>query len=404
MSNFSKYFKFEHRFEHQMNFTTPKIYHGGKTFDLSKRWYIYYKFKHPSSGKLIRQDNEYFDFNKYKTVKERLYRINIMRDRMELELKNGFSPYVTLTEEKKFTIEDSLNFCLSLKEKSVSETTYKDYKFRVNQFILYLTNRRLNSSDVSKIKKRHVLGFLNEILINTSSRSRNNAKSSLSAIFTELENQERIEKNFIKSIPSIKSDPTRNKSYEVIKVDEIYKYLEKNDSNLLLFVLFVSYNFLRPIEVVRLKVGDIDFINSRLQVKAKNKALKIKIIPKILMDKLQFLRHQMKDKFIFTPSGVDYCETTEVNRRNYWTKRFRKAVKNPLNIGINQAIYSFRHTFVSILYKELRKQYSVLETEERLMLITGHSTIQALRMYLRDLDAELAVDYSDMISSNLKVV
>ena len=38
----------------------------------------------------------------------------------------------------------------------------------------------------------------------------------------------------------------------------IYEFLAENDPNLLLFIKFVSYNFLRPIEVCRLKVEDID--------------------------------------------------------------------------------------------------------------------------------------------------
>ena len=31
------------------------------------------------------------------------------------------------------------------------------------------------------------------------------------------------------------------------------------------------------------------------------------------------------------------------------------------------------------------------------MLITGHATITALRKYLRDIDAELPADYSEML-------
>lgn len=38
-----------------------------------------------------------------------------------------------------------------------------------------------------------------------------------------------------------------------------------------------------------------------------------------------------------------------------------------------------------------------LETEDALMKITGHSTLKALQMYLRDIDAELPEDYSDLI-------
>jgi hypothetical protein len=60
-------------------------------------------------------------------------------------------------------------------------------------------------------------------------------------------------------------------------------------------------------------------------------------------------------------------------------------------------MYSFRHTFITKLYRELRKSYSPFETKSRLMLITGHSTMTALEQYLRDIDAKLPEDYSHML-------
>ncbi|GIJ94491.1 hypothetical protein CAPN002_17090 [Capnocytophaga stomatis] len=59
-------------------------------------------------------------------------------------------------------------------------------------------------------------------------------------------------------------------------------------------------------------------------------------------------------------------------------------------------MYSFRHTFITKLYRELRTQYGQMETYDKLMLITGHSTLLALQQYLRDIDAELPEDYSHL--------
>ena len=55
-------------------------------------------------------------------------------------------------------------------------------------------------------------------------------------------------------------------------------------------------------------------------------------------------------------------------------------------------------TFITKLYRELRKDYSTTETYDRLMLITGHSTLEALTAYLRDIDAELPEDYSGYLN------
>jgi integrase len=90
-------------------------------------------------------------------------------------------------------------------------------------------------------------------------------------------------------------------------------------------------------------------------------------------------------------------ETTVENRRNYFSKRFRKVVKTHFNLGADYGLYSFRHTYITILYRKLVKHSSPFEAKSRLKLITGHSSMTALEKYLRDIDAELPDDYSELI-------
>ncbi|OAD42257.1 hypothetical protein LPB303_15165 [Polaribacter atrinae] len=97
-------------------------------------------------------------------------------------------------------------------------------------------------------------------------------------MFQTLEDNEIIENNFVKKINVLKSVPERNKTYTTTEQKDIFKYLEKQDAVLYLFVQFISYNFLRPVEVCRLKIGDIDLIDKKIYVRAKNKPVKIKII------------------------------------------------------------------------------------------------------------------------------
>jgi hypothetical protein len=49
------------------------------------------------------------------------------------------------------------------------------------------------------------------------------------------------------------------------------------------------------------------------------------------------------------------------------------------------------------LYRELRKSNGQFETYDKLMLITGHSSLESLKKYLRDIDAELPEDYSHLL-------
>lgn len=76
----------------------------------------------------------------------------------------------------------------------------------------------------------------------------------IASLFQILEDNELITENFVKKINVLKSTPTRNKTYSPKLQEDIYSYLKGNDKHLLLFIQFISYNFLRPIEVCRLKV------------------------------------------------------------------------------------------------------------------------------------------------------
>ena len=43
------------------------------------------------------------------------------------------------------------------------------------------------------------------------------------------------------------------------------------------------------------------------------------------------------------------------------------------------------------------KDSTPFEAKSKLMLITGHNSMSALEKYLRDIDAELAQDYSNLL-------
>ena len=86
-----------------------------------------------------------------------------------------------------------------------------------------------------------------------------------------------------------------------------------------------------------------------------------------------------------------------MNRRDYFSKRFKKVVKEHFKLGQDFGLYSFRHTFITRLYREMIKDATPFEVKSRLMLITGHSTMGALEKYLRDIDAQLPEDYSELL-------
>ncbi len=233
----------EHVLEHDVKqkplFSNPKIYTAKG--DLSKRWYVYFSFRNPATGKLQRMKNIYGKTNLYKTKEERLLFLTSYRKNLLLLLKEGFNPFEDNTKllEKRnqllqqennkdsatetteatnvkkvvdtselsnpsMEIKQAFEFALRLKEKQVSERTIKDYKNKSDNFIKWLQQKHPDIKYIGEITRKVLLDFLNDILLKTSPRSRNNYRVDLSSLFQVLKDNELVDENFIKSIPVLK--------------------------------------------------------------------------------------------------------------------------------------------------------------------------------------------------------
>lgn len=383
---------------YKKQYSLPKIYDANG--DLSKRWYVYYSFRNPTTDMLERQTPIYSGVNQFKILKERKEAIKILAKAIETILENGFNPYddsISVDESKKYNIPDAVTFVLELRKNTLKENSYRDFRVRLKSFEKWLLTNSFENRYITTVNKKTVITFLNAVLSKTSAKNRNNTRSNLSMFFQSLEDNEIISDNFVNKINVLKSTPERNKTYSTTQEVDIFNYLKNNDDLLLLFIQFISYNHLRPIEVVRLRTKDINIKDKLIYVRAKNKAVKIKIIPEILLSAIPNLEKYNPESFLFTPNGIgNDWSTGETDKRDYFSKRFKK-VKDSLGLGKDYGLYSFRHTFITKLYRELVKNSTPFEAKSKLMLITGHTTMSALEKYLRDIDAVLPDDYSEHI-------
>lgn len=382
---------------HKKQYSEPEIYDGGG--DLKKRWYVYYSFRNPYTGYMERQTPIYTGINQHKTLRERRAAASILRETVLGILKGGFNPYSDIDEideEKKLNVEDALDFALKIGKNIWSETSYPDLKSRVTQFKIWLLDNGFRNRYITSVTEKTVQNYLNVVLERSSPANRNNTKNNLSSCFSILKDNYIIPYNFIKEIKPLKSRPERHKTYSSTMETDLYNYMYDNDKLMLLFVKFVCYNFLRPVEVCRLRIGDVDFIDRTIKVKTKNQAVKIKYMPEILKKDIPQLSIYKFDDYLFTPSGPGKWEANEKSRRDYFTKRFQE-IKDKFNLGADYGLYSFRHTFTTKLYNELIKIKTPDEAMNTMLLITGHSTMTALKKYLRETDTFKPKDWSEYI-------
>jgi hypothetical protein len=265
MSKLLRYLQSEHDFEHVLRekkkYSEPKIYDANG--NLSKRWYIYFSFRKNADGPLER-----FPVNLYAPQhlekRDRLLWLKTMQRNLSLLLKDGFNPF---QPENKFNFEEesenksmkeAFEFALNIKKSTLAETSFKGLEGRINRFEKWLNENGFKNRLITSINKKVVTSYLNEVLTSTSAKNRNNTRTDISSVFSTLEQNELITENFIHKIPVLKSNPEKNKSYSSSEETKIFEYLEKNNKLLSLYVKFISYNFLRPVEVNRITIGDID--------------------------------------------------------------------------------------------------------------------------------------------------
>lgn len=407
---------------------------------LLKEWYVYYSFRNPQTGKLVRQSNIKTGVNSLKTKNERYAKLEAIKDNLLFLLKRGFNPYADNTALKEKTlqkldaeingniaspvvqvekqtqkipdkkapkietvskneksIKEAFQFGLKIKQNVLGATSYSGFQGRVNRFLIWLDKNGSSSAKISTLQKKTFIDYLNYVLENTSASNRNNTRTDLSSIVQALVDNELMSDNYIKSINVLKSAPERNKTYSVTQEKDILEYIEQHDAVLLLYIQFITYNFLRPVEVNRLKIGDLDLEGKKLFVRAKNKAVKVKIIPQKIIDLLPDLSNSNPNHYLFTPNAIgEAWEAEENNRRDNFSKKF-KLIKDHFKLNKDYGLYSFRHTAITNLYREIRKSKTPHEAKSILMGITGHQTIEALEKYLRDIDAELPEDYSYLL-------
>lgn len=387
-------------------YSEPKIEDFGG--DLKKRWYVYFSFRNPQSGKLERQTPIYTGLHQHKTLSDRRRAAEVLRKSLSSILANNlYDPFADdaniVDVARKLTVSEAVQFVLDYKE-HIYAGGFIDFKSRIKLFEKWLLSNGFENRYITSVNKIAVQNYLGHVLKKNSPANSNNARSALHNFFECLMDNEYVESNPVARIKPIKNvKPQRHRSFSSKQVNDIFAHLQAiNEPQLSLYIKFISYNFLRNIEVSRLEVGNINLNDKTVSVLTKDGRYTTKRIPEILLKELPDLSRADSNAVLFGENSfAEHWATQPVNRRGQYGKMFRKKVKKHFGFGPEYTIYSFRHTFVARLFTGLLEKYSLDEAEGHTMQITGHATRKALRKYLREIDANLPADYSAFLEKSV---
>jgi len=399
----------------EINYSQPKLYipkdENGK-ITLEKPWFVWFNYKEPGASKSEKWTKFKFrhNINRYGTKKQRKeLGMRLVRVYTQL-LDEGYNPFKKEVtggfhlQQIEMTCKDALQMAFEQKKNELARKTIGDWKSRLNTFLKYAKAAGFADYNIADITSFHVASFLNYISDQGQGpKSINNFRGCLSALWGKLANDMVVAHNPVTVLKKRKEKPQKNKPFTPEEITQIKNYLLANDPGLLTFIRFVAFAFLRPVEVVRLTVGDVDLTNARLSVKTKTETrATVRVVPQLAeeLQKMQ-LHNYNKTDFLLTPSGVPgnwaNQRTGEPTAENTRTKEFSDRfteVKKHFGFGAEYGIYSVRHSFAVDLYNSfINAGATTIEAEMKMLPITRHKSLSGLRNYLRDVGALMPKDY-----------
>ncbi|TDQ22740.1 tyrosine-type recombinase/integrase [Tenacibaculum caenipelagi] len=391
-------------------YSDPKIYrateivNGKKVVTLKKQWHVYYSYRSPYTG-LLEKITTRKGINRENTISGREAAAKNLQKAMRRLLQEGYNPFKEKELEKDvndetYTTVEALNLAYEHKKNSWKESTQNVNITYLNGFIKWLKSKGLDKESIESLTRKHVSFYLGNLIENNkrSNTSRNNHKRFLSSLFSELEEKEIIQDNFIKKIKFLKSTAKKNKPFNEKQLHDILEYTKTNDPYLHKYLKVMWYSFLRPVEITRLKVENINLIDKVIEVETKTGERSYVRIVKPLQFYFNSLElHKYKnDMLIFTKEmEIGYWETKrEKSKEDWFSKRF-KNVKDHFGLSTDYGVYSFRHTAALSLYYQLTKEgKSEHQAVINIQAIMRHDSEQTTRKYLRDIGGQLPEDWS----------
>lgn len=280
--------------------------------DLSKRWIIIYHIYNSDSNKLERKQIKISQ--KLQTEKDRRQYARQKISDINKVLKAGFYiGSVQLGEVAKITIK-SVWEIYELNHNQYKARTKDSYKTGIVHFENYLNKKGLLNIKLLDFEKNHALGFRDYLSNlknkggqNISNRTTNGYWSTISTFFEYMKNErDWIKVNPFASIKKLKQIETiTNRAWKSDEIEILMPILQKQENQtLFLFSQFIYWLWLRPADIVNLKVIDFDLHRFKVLVPAsitKNSKTKWITIPENFRPLLLAtgIKEQRHDKYIF---------------------------------------------------------------------------------------------------------
>lgn len=348
-----------------------------------KDWYVYYSFRNPATGKLVPYKIR-DGINRIKDPKKRKAKASELIADKNRQLNEGWTPFensgVASSELSKLNLLDAMGKVLEIKAPELRKDTKRTYKSTVNIFKDFLELHGMQGVIPKYFTALNAQEYSDYLITvrKHSPKTHNNNLINIKTLFNLLKDRELIDSEPFKKIKTKKEGEGRVLFYSNSQKETIKKHLKDTDSPLYLYVQLIFYCFIRPNELMKLKVKDIDFKAKSIFVEADtSKNTKNGIVPihenlfPLLKNKYAKLDpetylfgHKLLPNFIF----YDRDRASEAHRK----------MLIGLGIDTKHKLYEWKHTGARLFILSGRNPYD-------LMIYMRHSSLDEVMSYIRSL-------------------
>lgn len=363
-----------------IDFTPPKRHDG-------KNSYIDFQMRDPATGRLKRKK---YMLDRYKPGKERDFMAMQIIANIYDQAMRGWNPWVDFpsargdTRLRHVIIRYRAYIIKMVGKKVMSEKTKTDYLSRLKILEDYLEDRGTAEMKVFQFNLTCMTDFLDYVLLDrdASARTRNNYRTWLSAFNTWLVEKQYLQQNFVPDIPIL---PEKAKFREALSESDLQRlsaYLDIHDKRFLLACMMEYYTFIRPTELVKIKIRDISiekqtvFVSSQISKNRKDGMV-------ALNDKVLRL---MIDLAIFQHPGSHYLFGSEMtpSARKAESRIFRERfnrLRDTLGFPECYQFYSLKDSGI----RDLANSQGIVIAKEQ----ARHSDISVTNKYLVGRDKQV---------------
>lgn len=288
------------------NFSKP--YKPARISKGEKEWFIYYHYQYPAGHPNHPKWKQFKDRGglNYKDMKENVSErkafAEALRDAYNDRLKGGWSPF-GLDENVAEQYDDLKYMPLlkvferfnKMKEKSLKRRTWQSYNYSLNVLRKWMKKNNMEHYLLETFKDKHAMAFVDSMREEgkLANKSINDHVSSLSVFFNAAIDRELITKNPFKKVQKLPEQTGKNYALSEKQKQQLKKIILEHRPELWMFVKGIYHLFVRPLELLQVRIADIDLRTKQIIIHSavgKNKKQLPVEIPKSFIAEIKALK------------------------------------------------------------------------------------------------------------------